>query len=217
MVVPPQTRSSMSMTTFPFTPTSSTMELPIHPHTLALPTSIPALKLVGAMRRLTLAMIAFRVLMLEWILLITVRYRVVRRDARFVGYAWWLVEKSHPQHSPYAHTLLLFIAHHTVMNYNDPVCRILYGSFTAGQIERMVAQYDTYRTVAPNKHCVERRKRCQQGKAQCCIGLTCIGNKNQKFGRCHKCRMPGGVCSRNTDCCLGLSCGTKGKCQVPSH
>ncbi|GKY99141.1 hypothetical protein MPSEU_000869600 [Mayamaea pseudoterrestris] len=97
------------------------------------------------------------------------------------------------------------------MNYGTPDCRSLHGSFTPGQIERMVAQYYTYRAIPSNKQCRGRRKPCR-ANGRCCIGLTCIRDfVGQQLGRCRVCREPGSKCIRHTDCCYG-ECNKHKKC-----
>lgn len=95
------------------------------------------------------------------------------------------------------------------MNYIGASCRQKHGRFTPGQVERMVAEYYTYRH--PVQQCRFRNEPCRKN-SRCCIGLTCLRKRSatggvlERIGSCGKCRWPGAKCFRNSDCCDGLYC-----------
>jgi len=63
------------------------------------------------------------------------------------------------------------------MNYGHARCRLYYGTFTTGQIERMVAEYEAYRL------CAWQYKPCARSK-DCCGHLVCRAGKKKGQLRC---------------------------------
>jgi len=73
---------------------------------------------------------------------------------------------------------------------------------------------------APRPMCVERGGACTPSETEntCCPPNVCVD------GRCDLCRDPGGMCTRNSDCCGGSPCvagrcacrPTSGRCTTPA-
>lgn len=106
-------------------------------------------------------------------------------------------------------------------------CFDLYGHFTNGQIERMIAQYETYRLrddtlveaeeapVPVNVHpsirvCHGPGSDCIESDV-CCGQMQCIED-DSGHGRCMFCDAQGTACQSDLDCCSN-NCSDAGACQ----